>query len=83
MTIFAIFVVLLAISLGLNAHLFIQNRLLASDIDTLETKVKELKKAPAPTIEAQQMLAEIASGSAVLKIEVLDAAGLLYRRPQA
>ena len=45
-------------------------------------RLAKKKKEPQPTKDAQALLAEILSGQAVVKIEVLDAHGLFYRSPR-
>jgi hypothetical protein len=45
-------------------------------------KIESFKKEPAPTYDAQKLLAELSRGSALLKIEVLDQGDFFIRSPR-
>jgi hypothetical protein len=45
-------------------------------------KLKQSVKAPAPTLEAKEMLASLATGQAILRITVLDPENLMLRSPR-
>lgn len=58
----------LILSLCGNAHLFL--------------KLRQSIKAPAPTLEAKEVLASLASGQSILRIQVLDPESLMMRSPR-
>jgi hypothetical protein len=43
----------------------------------------EAKKAPAPTLEAQQLLHDLTAGGAIVRLECLNPADLLLRSPKS
>lgn len=45
-------------------------------------KIKALIKAPQPTVDAQRLLQEIMSGTAILKIDVIEPGDILLRSPR-
>lgn len=59
---------ILLISLNINGYLFV--------------KLKRVTKTPVPTLEAQHLLAAIASGDAVLRITVIDPADFFLKSPR-
>lgn len=44
--------------------------------------LRKSKKAPAPTLEAKAVLAEILQGQAIIQMKVLDPENLMLRSPR-
>jgi hypothetical protein len=88
MELIAALALLLGFSVLGNAALYLQMRRFrdqnAGALSTLhEEYAKELekaKKAPAPTLTAEELIHDLTAGSAVVRIERLNAADLFLRR---
>ena len=65
---YLVLVTLLALSLSANFGLIL--------------KYRKAAKAPAPTLEARDLLSSLMRGSAVVQIRVLDPENLMYRSPR-
>ena len=65
---FLVLILLFVFSANLNAYLLF--------------KLRRAIKAPTPTLEAQKLLHDIAGGSALLRITVIDQGDLMIRSPR-
>ena len=80
--------VLSALSLSLSVALFLTARYyktkLEHDRSFLLEQIRVAEKKPAPTLEAETLLHDLTrQGSAVVRLEVVDARNLMLRSPRS